>query len=188
MAEEEKIKDRFSDTLVWVGIITAVPAVVSFIQHTLKVGLAPQIADVVAYYRSLLYPLFSYVDRYLVFIHLHLTIPDWYKDLFPVAVVGASITIRSFFITFRTIQRRVSFNHVITQVMIFVSMCIFLWGSIAPFFLIVLHYVSRYNENGNFEARQYQYYAGRVCLKSVIGTIGGTIIVYFVNHVMKTTA
>ncbi|MGZ3298938.1 MAG: hypothetical protein ACXU8O_07985, partial [Asticcacaulis sp.] len=94
-------KSTVGSTTKFLGVVLAVPSIISFLQHVLHVGLVPVFSDFVNYYRALFAPVFAvlYMPIYGLFhwFRLDWTIPSWVRDLHTLSTIGCGIVARGIF-------------------------------------------------------------------------------------------
>ena len=87
----------YKDVLWVLGALLSAPALVSFVQHVLQVGLEPAFAEFVQFYRSLVQPVVSIVAAVFrpFFAIFGIALPDWYGDAYTLAVIGNALWMRA---------------------------------------------------------------------------------------------
>lgn len=89
----------FKQALWLLGVMLSASALISVLQGAFEIGLAPVLADSVAFYRSIADPLLDVLYVPVQFIaeklHLHFQPPQWFRDAHIMSMIGAASRARA---------------------------------------------------------------------------------------------
>ena len=86
MAEQTTVRREVSNFYAIIGGVVSAGSLISLAQKAFNVGLAPVLAELVAYYRQIVH---FFTDWLLSWVPFH--VPDWYHDLCVLSFVGIAV-------------------------------------------------------------------------------------------------
>lgn len=91
------MRHTFATVYGGLGLLLAIPAFISVIQHVWDVGLVAYLSDFVTFYRALLHPVFEFLYAPIrpILQQWSINIPPWVQDLHALSIAGGGLWVRA---------------------------------------------------------------------------------------------